>query len=122
MNGKDLTVRGCDGYVVVALRGELDLANAAHVVAELTAAAANQPKIVADLTGLEFIDCRGVAALASARDQAREANGDLLLAAPQRQVLRVLAATRPFYSFAIYSSAEEAASSIATLTRVKTRS
>jgi anti-sigma B factor antagonist len=121
MDGKDPSTR-CDDYVVVALHGEIDLANAAQVAAKLAAAADSQPKIVVDLTGLKFIDCRGVAALASARDQARKAGGDLLLAAPQRQVRRILAATRRFYGFDSYVSAAEAASFIETLPSVKTRS
>jgi hypothetical protein len=37
-----------------------------------------------------------------------------LLAAPQRQVRRILAATRPFYGFDSYASAAEAASFIQT--------
>jgi anti-anti-sigma factor len=44
-----------------------------------------------DLSGLEFIDATGVAALLHGRSQARDAGGYLLLAAPQRLVQRVLA-------------------------------
>jgi anti-sigma B factor antagonist len=43
---------------------------------------------------LEFMDSSGVAALVRGRKHARHAGGDLLLAAPQQQVLRVLAITR----------------------------
>ena len=78
----DLSTRECDGHVVVALRGELDLVDAADVAAALAAAVARQPRIIVDLAGLEFIDCSGVAALARGRGHARQACGDLLLAAP----------------------------------------
>jgi anti-anti-sigma factor len=44
-----------------------------------------------DLSGLEFIDAAGVAALSRSSGQARNAGGDLLLVGPQRQVQRVLA-------------------------------
>jgi len=60
----DLSTRECDGHVVVALRGELDLVDAADVAAALAAAVAREPRIIVDLAGLEFIDCGGVAALA----------------------------------------------------------
>jgi anti-sigma B factor antagonist len=80
-----------DGHVVVALRGELDLAEAANVTAALGAVAALKLRIIVDLSGLEFIDAAGVAALSRGREQARNAGGDLLLVGPQRQVQRVLA-------------------------------
>ena len=66
----DVTTRGCGGQVAVALRGELGLAGTGTVVA---AAAARGHEIIVDLAGLEFIDCRGVAALVHARKQARDA-------------------------------------------------
>jgi anti-sigma B factor antagonist len=84
---------------VVALRGELDLMHSAAVAAALEAAVAaaledvapREPRIIVDLTALEFIDASGVAALLRGRSHARVAGCDLLLAAPQRQVRRVLA-------------------------------
>jgi anti-anti-sigma factor len=69
----DLSTRECDGHVVVALRGELDLVDAADVAAALAAAVAREPRIIVDLAGLEFIDCSGVAALARGRRHARHA-------------------------------------------------
>jgi anti-anti-sigma factor len=76
-----LSTRGGDGYVVVVLRGELDLADAAVVAAELAAVAAREPGMIVDLAGLGFIDSSGVAALARGRRQARLAGGDLVEAA-----------------------------------------
>ncbi len=107
----DLSTRECDGHVVVALRGELDLVDAADVAAALAAAVARQPGIIVDLAGLEFIDCSGVAALARGRRRARQAGGDLLLAAPRRRVLRVVAITRLAGEFSVHASVEEAAGS-----------
>jgi hypothetical protein len=46
-----------------------------------------------DLEGLAFIDCSGLSAMASAWKQARQAGGDLRLAAPQQPVLRLLSLT-----------------------------
>jgi anti-anti-sigma factor len=109
----DLSTRECDGHVVVALRGELDLADAADVAAALAAVVAREPRIIVDLAGLEFIDCGGVAALArgSRSPPGRPGGGDLLLAAPQQRVLRVLAITRLVGEFSVHASVEEAAGS-----------
>ena len=75
-----LSTREYGGHVVVALRGELDIADAASVMAVLAAAAAGNPRIIVDLAALEFIDC---CALGRVRAQARQVGGDLLLAAPR---------------------------------------
>ena len=107
----DLSTRECDGHVVVALRGELDLVNATDVAAALVTVAAREPVIIVDLAALEFIDSSGVAALARGRKHARHAGGDLLLAAPRQQVLRVLAVTRLLDVFSVHPSVEEAVGS-----------
>ena len=78
-------------HVVVALHGELDLVDAQAVADALGAVAAREPWIIVDLSGLEFIDVSGIAALSRGRRHARGAGGDLLLAEPQQRVQRVLA-------------------------------
>lgn len=105
----DLSTRDGDGHVIVMLRGELDVADAAGVAAAFAVIVARQPAIIVDLAGLEFIDSSGVAALARGRKLARHAGGDLLLAAPRRQVLRVLTLTRLIDVFPVHASADEAA-------------
>jgi anti-anti-sigma factor len=52
----DLSARECDGQVIVALRGVLDVAGAVSVAAALTAVAARERHLIIDLAGLEFID------------------------------------------------------------------
>jgi anti-anti-sigma factor len=106
----DLSTREYGGHVVVALRGELDIADAAAVAAVLAAVAAREPQIIVDLSGLEFIDSCGVAALARGRKHARHAGGDLLLAAPRQLVLRVLTMTRLADGFSVHATVEKAAS------------
>jgi anti-sigma B factor antagonist len=90
MSSLDLTTRDGDGHVIVALCGELDVVDATGVVAAFAVIVARQPEIIVDLAGLDFIDSSGVAALARGRKLARHAGGDLLLAAPRHEVLRVL--------------------------------
>ncbi len=113
MVSMDLNTRESDRQVVVALRGELDIVDAASVAAALVAVAARAPEIIIDLAGLEFIDASGVAALLLAREHARRAGGDLLLAAPQDQVLRVLAVIHLADVFSVHASVDEAAGSTA---------
>jgi anti-sigma B factor antagonist len=107
----NLSSRECDGRAVVALRGELDVADAASVAAAVNAVAVRARELIVDLAGLEFIDSSGLAALLLARKQARKAGGDLLLAGPQDQVLRVLAATRLAGVFSVHASVGQAAGS-----------
>jgi anti-sigma B factor antagonist len=111
MASMNLSSRERDGKAVVVMRGELDVADAASVAAALVAVAARAPEIIVDLAGLEFIDSSGLAALVLARVQARRAGGDLLLAAPHDQVLRVLAVTRLAEVFSVHVSVDEAAGS-----------
>jgi anti-sigma B factor antagonist len=107
----DLGSGECGGHVVVALRGELDLLYAPAVATALGAVAARQPRIIVDLSGLEFIDVSGIAALERGRRHARNAGGDLLLAAPRRPVRRVLTIIWEADGFAIHASVAEAAAS-----------
>ena len=104
-----LSTRSYDGRSVVALRGELDSADAVAVAAALAAVAARELQIIVDLAGLEFMDSSGMAALARGRRQARQAGGDLVLAGPRHKVMLVLAITRPADAFCVYATVKDAA-------------
>jgi anti-sigma B factor antagonist len=104
-----LSTREDGGHLIVTLGGELDVVDAASVAAALAVAAARNPWIIIDLAELEFIDCSGLRVLACAREQARQAGGDLLLAAPRRQVRRVLALTGLAGVFSVHASLAGAA-------------
>ncbi len=99
------------GYAVVALRGEFDLMDAADVADALEAFAAREPRIIVDLSGLEFTDASGIVALSRVRRHARDAGGDVLLAAPQQMVRRVLSIIWEGDGFAVHASVAEAAAS-----------
>jgi anti-sigma B factor antagonist len=109
MFSAELSSRECDGQALVALRGELDVLEAASVAAALVAVVARAPEIIIDLAGLEFIDSSGAAALVLARKEARHAGGDVLLVAPQEQVLQFLNVTGLIDAFPVLASAEQAA-------------
>ena len=104
----DLAISDYGGQVVVALRGELDVMDAEAVAAALAAVADRGNVVVVDLAGLTFIDASGLAALVRARRHARGTGGDLLLAAPQRQVRRVMALTRQAGAFSLHADVAEA--------------
>ena len=104
-----LSTREAGGHLVVTLGGELDAVDADSVAAALAAAAARNPWIIIDLAELEFIDCSGLRVLARAREQARQGGGDLLLAAPRRQVGRILALTGLAGVFSVHASLAGAA-------------
>jgi anti-anti-sigma factor len=93
-------------------------ASAGDVAGALAAVTAREPRVIVDLAGLDFIDASGLAALVSGWKHARRAGGDLLLAAPQPRVLRVLAATRLLALFSVHPSVEEAVSSAGSWRRV----
>ena len=98
------------GQVVAVLRGQLDVADAASVAARLAVIASRDCEVIVDLSGLEFMDSSGLAALVRARKHARHVGTDLLLAAPQQQVLRLLTITRLIDAFFVYAHVDDAAS------------
>jgi anti-sigma B factor antagonist len=103
-----LRTRKYGGHVVVALCGELDVVDAESVMAVLAAATAGDPRIIVDLAALEFIDCYALGALGLVQAQVRQAGGDLLLAAPGRQVRRILTLTGLIDVFSVHASVKEA--------------
>ena len=104
----DLITVESDGHAVVGLCGELDVTDTAGFAVALADIAVCHPNIIIDLTGLEFMDCCGLRALARTREQARRAGGDLLLAAPQRLVLQILALTGLSDVFSVHASVTQA--------------
>jgi anti-sigma B factor antagonist len=105
----DVVVREYDVHVIVALRGELDMADAAEVSGTLTAVAAGRQKTIVDLAGLVFVDCSGAAALVHAQRQVRRSGGNLLLAAPQPRVRRVFVLSHLINEVCLHASVEQAA-------------
>jgi anti-sigma B factor antagonist len=109
MFSNEPAIRDEGAHVVVTLRGELDIANAADLGAVLSEAVAHSPHVFADLSDLTFIDCASLGVLVRARTRARGAGGDLVLAGARGKVRRVL--VLPFMAgvFAVYASVDEAA-------------
>ena len=85
-----------EGVVVVAVRGELDLAYRALLEQALTAATASARGVVVDLGGCSFMDCAGVHALQAGQEQARTRGASFAVAYPHGSAPdRVLELTVP---------------------------
>jgi anti-sigma B factor antagonist len=93
-DGIELRARACGGHIVVALHAQLGIREAADIAATIAAIAGREPGrehcVIVDLQALEFIDCAALRALVSARQQARRAGGEVLLAAPAAAIARML--------------------------------
>ncbi|MBC6463564.1 STAS domain-containing protein [Actinomadura sp. HBU206391] len=90
MPGLDASSTRHDGVTVVALNGELDLATADTLVAQIAKAYKQAPGLVLDLTELVFIDSAGLGVLLQAQRKATEHGGAVALASCRPQVARAL--------------------------------
>ncbi|WP_203135754.1 STAS domain-containing protein [Microbacterium sp. JZ31] len=91
----ELDVEARDGARIVVPRGRLSMVSARpfrEQVAE-TIAAADGALIVLDLSQTDFVDSSGLGAIVACLKTARQAGGDLRLAAPSEQVTMVLRLT-----------------------------
>lgn len=82
------------GVVVLATSGRFNMVAAPQVKARIDeTVAAGKARIVVDLSGVEFMDSSGLGALIGGLKTARQASGDLRIAAPSEQVATVLRLT-----------------------------
>ncbi|MGN6607929.1 MAG: STAS domain-containing protein [Jatrophihabitans sp.] len=94
---------------VVSPVGRLNMASAPQLttaVADIVAGGTHQ--VVVDLARTDFIDSSGLGALVASLKRCRKAGGDLLLAAPQGQVLFALENTNLLKVFAPLDSVDQA--------------
>jgi len=97
------------GVAVVCLSGRLNMVTAGELRERLsTTIDAGSVRIVVDLAGVDFIDSSGLGALISGLKTARQAGGDLRIAAPTEQVRLVLQLTNLERVLTPYPSAESA--------------
>lgn len=114
MPGVELKSSECEGHVVVvALCGELDVTGAADAEAAIMALLARGQCLVIDMSALDFIDCASLDALLRTRGAARRGGGDVVLAAPQPPVRRLLALSGQDEVFSVQASVQAATASIA---------
>jgi anti-sigma B factor antagonist len=106
----ELSAGDFGSHAVVALSGELDLADVPGVASHLIAVmAACGPSVIVDMADLDFIDCSGLGVLVRVLKWIRASDGDMILAAPQHHVLRILRLTGLAGVFSVYPNVEQAA-------------
>jgi anti-sigma B factor antagonist len=108
MPGVELKASVRDGRVAVVRRGDLDVTGAADAEAAIAALVAPGQSLIIDMSALDFIDCASLGALLRAQRLARGGGGDVVLAAPQPQALRLLALTGRDEVFCVQASVEAA--------------
>ena len=97
------------GTVVVQPKGRLNMVAAPSLRKQLHGIVeGGHARIVVDLSATEFIDSSGLGALISGLKVARQAGGDLRIAAPTRQVRTVLELTNLNRVLHSYDSADDA--------------
>jgi anti-sigma B factor antagonist len=100
---------GARNRVVIGLLGEIDLANAGYLRAELAYLLdSGETDIVVDLTRTVSISSSGLGVLVDALKKARRVGGRLQLVAPAGNVLKILRITRLTHVFAIHPTLDEA--------------
>jgi len=106
--GVELSTSACNGHVVVALRGDMDIIGAADAGAAITALVVPGRCLIIDMSAPDFIDCGSLGALLRVEWLAWSTGGGVVLAAPQRHVLRLLALTGGDHAFLIHASVQSA--------------
>lgn len=98
-----------DGIAVVRIIGRLNMVTAPRLREAVgTSVAAGRTRVAIDLSRVEFIDSSGLGALINGLKTARQAGGDLRIAAPNEQVQLVLQLTNMERVFTAYTNADTA--------------
>ena len=106
----DFQERDLGGIVVLAPQGRFNLVSAPRVKARIDDLAhSGRARIVVDLAGVDFIDSSGLGALIGGLKTARQAGGDVRIAAPGEQVRAVLGLTNLDRILMPYNTVEAAA-------------
>ena len=98
-----------DGCVVVAVKGEVDLATAPALKSRLLELVSEgKTEIVVDLTSTDFLDSTGLGAVVAAYKRVRAHEGHLRLVATSARVKRVFEITNLDRVVPIHTTLEEA--------------
>ncbi|GAA4097087.1 STAS domain-containing protein [Actinomadura miaoliensis] len=109
MQPLEVTSRPHDGFTVVRLRGELDIATAEELRLRLRLARREHgDRVVLDLAELEFMDSHGLSVIINCYRSVTEAGGSLALVAPRPIVWRALEITGLHQRLTIVGTVDEA--------------
>lgn len=105
----DLQVVERDGWTVVSITGELDVATAPRLRNEVVRlASAGHTCVVLDLGGVDFIDSTGLGVVVGSLKRVRSLGGELALARAEPQVRKVFEITRLSDILPLHDSVEAA--------------
>jgi anti-anti-sigma factor len=106
-----LSVHDQDGYRIVMVGGEIDIASAPVLRARLLdVLPADASPVIIDLSGVTFCDASGLAVLVAASRRAGQLGGILRLAAPAPLTAEILRLTGLDAYFEVFASVPEAVS------------
>jgi anti-sigma B factor antagonist len=83
-----------DGFAIVSVVGDVDLASAAHLGEALGAALQQSSHLIVDVADMTFIDSSGLSALVQAHRRATDEGGTVTLRHPSTTLKRLLTLTR----------------------------
>jgi anti-sigma B factor antagonist len=85
---------GANGYQIVSVAGELDIATAEQAYSYISEVIDERPSpVTVDLSGLTFCDASGLGALARIARHAREAGRQLMLTSARPSVMKIMRIT-----------------------------
>ena len=98
-----------DGWAVLSLSGEIDIATAPRVRERLYAMLAEgRDKLIVDLDDVGFLDSTGLGVLVGVLKRVRTQGGELRLVCTQPRIVKVFEITRLDSAFAIFDSIDGA--------------
>ena len=104
-----LELKERDGYSVLAVSGEVDVATVPKMREQLHGLVARGDKrIVVDLDAVDFLDSTGLGVLVGALKRVRSSGGDLQLVCTQPRIRKVFEVTGLTKVFAIHATVDEA--------------
>ncbi|MFD5814069.1 STAS domain-containing protein [Streptomyces sp. f51] len=92
----------------LTVAGPLDLNTASILEHTVDEALNHHPTVILNLTGVTFCDSSGLNTLIRLRRRAQHSGGELILAAPTQQMMRLLTITGAHSVFPIHGSLTEA--------------
>jgi anti-sigma B factor antagonist len=108
----DIAISERDGWAVLAVTGELDVATAPKLRQEaVRMSAAGQHRVVLDLSGVGFLDSTGLGVIVGILKRSRTNGGELLLAGAEPQVRKVFEITRMNDILPLHDSVDDAIAS-----------
>jgi anti-sigma B factor antagonist len=104
-----LDVSQQDGWAVLAVSGEVDVATAPRLRERLVdLVSEGSHRVVVDLENVEFLDSTGLGVLVGALKRVRTHDGDLALVCTQPRILKVFEITGLTKVFSIHRSVDDA--------------